>query len=92
VFTPAEERQAVGGNRKPRIRQAAQQLPILRVQVNIVDLITLLADEVLVLCHERIEVLGATEGQDLQFTVADELLEVPVNRSQTDTRQLRADL
>jgi hypothetical protein len=63
VFTPAEERQAVGGNRKSRIRQAAQQLPILRVQVNIVDLITLLADEVLVLCHERIEVLGATEGQ-----------------------------
>jgi len=40
------------------------------VKENVVDLIAFFTDEMLVFRHQRIKVLGATEGQDLQLTLA----------------------
>jgi hypothetical protein len=89
-FAAAKKSQTVRRDRESRIGQAAQQLPVMRIEENIVNLIAVFADEMLMLGDERIKVLGAPQGQYLQFTVTHEFLEIPIDRSQTDVRQLPA--
>jgi hypothetical protein len=54
------------------------------IKNDIVNLIAFFTDEMLMLRYQRVEVLGTPEGQNLQFTVADKLLKVAVDGSQTD--------
>jgi hypothetical protein len=84
LFAAAEKRQTVGSDRESRIRHATQQLPIMGIKNDIVNLIAFFTDEMLMLRYQRVEVLGTPEGQNLQFTVADKLLKVAVDGSQTD--------
>jgi hypothetical protein len=63
-----------------------------RIDENIVNAVALLADKVLVVLYEGIEVLRASQCQHLQLPVANKLLQVSIDRSETDVRKVFANL
>ena len=66
----AEKRQPVRSYSESLIGQPAQHPPIVGIKEDVIDMIALFTDKMLVFRHQRIKVLGATEGQDLQLTLA----------------------
>jgi hypothetical protein len=65
---------------------------LLCLDENVIDAGASLADKVLVVLDQWIKVLGAAQGQYLEFTVANELLQVSIDGSETNVGKILANL
>lgn len=70
--------------RRGVVGQVPQRRPFAGINEDIVNLITLLAYEMLVLRYQRIETPGAPQRQNLESAVPNELLKIAVDGSQAD--------
>jgi hypothetical protein len=68
----------MGGNGETLIRKTVQKLPLVRVQVDVIDLIAILADKVLMFGNKRIEMLRAADSDHLKPALPDKLLQISV--------------
>jgi hypothetical protein len=92
VLASPVERKLVGGDGESFVRKFRRRDLSLRFDENVIDAVASLADKVLVVLRQRVEVLGTAQCQHLQLTVANELLQVSVNGSETNVGKIFANL
>src|SRR5918996_1198417 len=92
VLTRAVEGELMRRNLEPCVRKSSRLNLVLRVHQNVEHLTTFFADEVLVALDQRIEMLRASQHQDLKLFVRNQLLQVTVNGPEAYVGQTSAHL
>jgi hypothetical protein len=82
----------MGGNGETLIRKTVQKLPLVRVQVDVIDLIAILADKVLMFGNKRIEMLRAADSDHLKPALPDKLLQISVYGAEADIGESASNL
>lgn len=84
------EGELMRGYLKSFVRQFDGSYLFLVIDQNIINAIAVFANEMLMPFHQRIEMLRTATHEYLQFLLGNEFLQIPINRSEADGRQLLA--
>lgn len=74
----------MGGDREAFVRERDREYLLFPIDEKVVDLSALLTDEMFVPFHHRVKVLGASQGEYLEFFLNHQFLEITVDRPQAD--------
>lgn len=74
----------MGGNGETFVGESRGENLLFGIDEDIVDLPALLADEMFVPFHHRVKVLGASQGQHLEFFLSHQFLKIAIDCPQAD--------
>lgn len=87
-----EESQLMGSDRKALVRQGRRKDLFRTIHEDVKYAATFFADKMLMTLDEGVKMLRSPDGQDLQLFFSNELLQIPIDGSQTDVGHFFSDL